>query len=92
MTNANIQPAHPAYAQPTVPAALVRKSLESLGSHKLGDPKKAMERLYELASLSEPPMRLVLGNDALNYIRQQQQYVQADLDKYEVWSDSLQMD
>ena len=73
-----------------MPAALIRKSLESLSSMKLGDPNKAIKKIWELAELPEPPLRLVLGKDALRYAREQQHVVKADFDKYESWSDDLQ--
>lgn len=85
-------PAHPAYTNPSAPAAQIRKSLESLADHKLGDASKAVKRIYELAALPEPPMRLILGQDGIRYIRAQQQKITSDLEKYESWSTDLLTD
>ena len=81
-----------AYAGPTVPAAQVRKMLTGLGSMKLGDPKKAVSKIWELTALENPPLRLVLGKDAFMHIRGQVESVTAEIAKYESWSDNLQED
>lgn len=85
-------PAPEAYTGATVPAAHVRKMLEGMGSAKLGDPKKAVAKIWELAALESPPMRLVLGKDAFMHVRGQLESVTTEIAKYESWSDDLQED
>ena len=59
---------------------------------KLGDPKKAVSKIWELAALENPPLRLVLGKDAFMHIRGQVESVTAEIAKYESWSGDLQED
>lgn len=66
--------------------------MEGLGQMKLGDSAKAVMKIYDLAELGDPPMRLVLGKDAINYIKTQQESVASDIAKFESWSENLQMD
>lgn len=94
LKNAVMLPPPASYTGPTVPAAMIRKALSSLADPglKLGDPSKGVKKIYELSNLSDPPLRLALGKDAIDGIRNQQQGVTADLEKYESWSDDLKMD
>ena len=92
LRNSVILPPPASYTGATVPAAMIRKALSSLGDLKLGDPSKGVKKIYELSSLADPPLRLALGKDAIDYIRSQQKVVTADLEKYESWSDDLKME
>ena len=91
LKNSVILPPPTAYTAATVPAAMIRKGLSSLAELKLGDPNKGVNKIFELSSLSDPPLRLVLGKDAISYIRSQQTVITTDLEKYESWSDDLKM-
>lgn len=83
-------PAPEAYIGPTVPAAQIRKMLEGMHSMKLGDPTKAVAKIWELAALADPPLRLLLGKDAFMHVRGQLESVTTEIAKYESWSDDLQ--
>ena len=48
-----------------------------------GDPEKAAEAIVAAATSSNPPMRLALGDDAIDSIRQKLEVVKDDLDKWE---------
>ena len=81
-----------AYTGATVAAAQIRKSLEGLGQMKLGASVKAVKKIYAVTDLANPTMRLVLGKDAITYVKAQQESVAADIGKFESWSEDLQMD
>ncbi|TCD71474.1 hypothetical protein EIP91_008854 [Steccherinum ochraceum] len=90
-SNSDILPQHPAYAKPTLISSVIRESMKNPPGRR-GNPQKAAERLYELAGLEDPPMRLVLGSDAIRRTRQQSAAVAVEVDKFEAWSDGLGFD
>jgi NAD(P)-dependent dehydrogenase (short-subunit alcohol dehydrogenase family) len=47
-----------------------------------GDPEKAAQAMIRVVESDEPPLRLVLGEDAVNAIEQKLQSVKAELDKW----------
>jgi NAD(P)-dependent dehydrogenase (short-subunit alcohol dehydrogenase family) len=47
-----------------------------------GDPEKAAQAIIRVVESDEPPLRLVLGEDAVNAIEQKLQSVKAKLDKW----------
>lgn len=47
-----------------------------------GDPEKAAQAIIRVVESNEPPLRLVLGEDAVNAIEQKLQSVKAELDKW----------
>jgi NAD(P)-dependent dehydrogenase (short-subunit alcohol dehydrogenase family) len=47
-----------------------------------GDPEKAAQAIIRVVESDEPPLRLVLGEDAVNAIEQKLQSVKAELDKW----------
>ena len=80
-------PAPEAYQSPTSGLSQSAKLYE--GAHngtKLGDPKKAAERIYELSLLDSPPLRLPLGPDSVQYIRKQLDRITSELEEYQSWS------
>ena len=54
------------------------------------DPAKAVQRIYELSLLSDPPLRLPLGKICIAGIKAQLRAIEQDLTKYETWSDGLE--
>ena len=54
-----------------------------------GDPRKAMETVYRLAGLEQPPLHFPLGKDAVEITRTKTSAVLAETDKYESWSEGL---
>ncbi|KAI0093964.1 NAD-P-binding protein [Irpex rosettiformis] len=83
---------------PLIPTPEVYQSLTSglsrsgrlyEGAHngiKLGDPRKGAGKIYELSTLENPPLRLPLGHDSIQYIRKQLDSIASDLEGYEGWS------
>ncbi|KAI0747544.1 NAD(P)-binding protein [Fomes fomentarius] len=82
-------PPHPAYSNPDLPctrqrqgpwdAAVVWKST-----------RKSAEVFYKAASLSDPPLHLVMGRDALDGVRRKLKNLAEEIDKYEQWSEGLE--
>ena len=68
---------------------LVGSTVENQKKHGFGDPKKAVQKMWELSNLENPPLRLLLGKDinkgARDYIAQ----LTKETDEYESWSDHL---
>ena len=87
-------PPHPAYTETA--AAAFRKMFEGAGSiveaqKKLGfgDPKKGIQKVYELSKLANPPHRLLLGKDANGYVQQYIAHITKEADEYAAWSDDV---
>jgi hypothetical protein len=80
-------PAHPAYVGPTMMASMVREGIRGL--HINGDPKKAVQAMYNVTTLADPPLRLLLGKDCIANTRAKVKRLVGDIDKYEAWSDGL---
>lgn len=83
-------PAHPAYTKPNLGSNLVRDKIANFLDTS-GDPHKAVKRFYELAHLANPPLRFLLGKDAIAASREQLKRVEGDTDKYESWSEGLEL-
>ena len=87
-------PQHPAYASETNPAALIRKYFSS-GKDKEGlkarwsDPVKGVQKIYDLSQLPDPPLRLLLGQDANHYVGQYLAKLTREIEQYASWSDDL---
>jgi len=80
-------PAHPAYTDPTLMGNIIR-DLKDNG--KLGDPDKATHMLFhKLANDPEPSLRVAVGPDSNSAIKNKLKRVEADITKYESWSDDL---
>ncbi len=83
-------PAHPAYANTSLSSHATRAFLDNAATAG-ADPDKAVKRFYKLAHLPEPPLRFLVGKDAVATARQQMKSVIADVDKYEAWSEGLEV-
>jgi NAD(P)-dependent dehydrogenase (short-subunit alcohol dehydrogenase family) len=57
-----------------------------------GDPAKAAQVLVDLVGMDEPPLRLLLGNDAVDMVRMADQARNAEIDKWEHVSRSTDFD
>ena len=90
-----ILPQHPAYADGANAAAAFRKMFEGgnvVESQKkmgFGDPRKGIQKVYELSKLENPPHRLLLGKDVNGYVRQYVAHLTKETDEYASWSDNL---
>ncbi len=83
-------PAHPAYSNPALPTAIMRGKWDSSKFGVQGDARKAMEVLYKLAALEDPPLHFPLGKDAVEVVRKATTARVADAEKYASWSDNLE--
>lgn len=80
-------PVLPAYSDPALMGNIIR-GLKENGVY--GDADKATRMLFhELANEPGLPLRVAVGLDANNWIKQKLKRVEADITKYERWSDNL---
>ena len=80
-------PVHPAYTDPTLMGNIIR-GLKDTGA--FGDADKATGMLFhKLANNPEPPLRVAVGSDSNNGIKQKLKKIEADITKHESWSDTL---
>jgi hypothetical protein len=80
-------PVHPAYTDPALMGNFIR-SLSNNGM--LPSPDKATNMLFhKLASDPEPSLRIAVGSDTNDAIKQMLKTVEADMVKRESWSDNL---
>ena len=82
---------HPAYTSPTLPSTAFRAAIES-GHRMAADPAKAIQRIYDLSLLPDPPFRFVLGKDAIATVKEELKGIEEDVMKYESWSEGLDFD
>ncbi|CRG89108.1 putative oxidoreductase C162,03 [Talaromyces islandicus] len=59
-----------------------RETAKALEKAQRGDPSKGANAMYELAVMEEPPLRIVLGSDALGHMLAKIEKYGADLKKY----------
>lgn len=85
-------PVHPAYTKPSLASVQMRGWLLNKDLRIGGDPAKAVAKVYELSKLPDPPMRLALGKETVSTFRDVMKGIAADVDKYESWSEDLQLD
>ncbi|EYF06881.1 oxidoreductase [Chondromyces apiculatus] len=64
----------------------LRQQLAAYAPYAPGDPVRGGKVIAELPDLAEPPLHLVLGNDALSMVRQVVQAQLAELDQWEALS------
>ena len=81
----------PAYSSPSLPTNLVRGFIGS-GARMGSDPAKAVQRIYDLSLLPNPPMRLLLGKDSVGGVKAQVRKIEEDANNYEKWSEGLEFD
>ena len=88
-------PAHPAYAKDTAAAAFrqmfagggsVAEVQKQLG---FGDPKKGVQKVYELSKLANPPHRLLIGKDANKEVQEYIAELTKETNAYTAWSDDV---
>ncbi len=79
---ANARPAAPLDAYQGQTAA-VSDWMRNIDGKQPGDPKKAAEAMLKVAASGHPPLRLLLGEDALAAARQKLDILKADFDAWE---------
>ena len=70
------------------PAGKVRAMLEQYHGHEPGDPAKAARAILQLVDAASPPLRLVLGPDALGWLRGRLASVGKNYDDWQRLSES----
>jgi NAD(P)-dependent dehydrogenase (short-subunit alcohol dehydrogenase family) len=66
----------------TTPAGRTRSNIARYSGHEPGDPAKAMAVLLQAVDAAEPPLRLVLGEDAMQAVRAKLERVAADIESW----------
>lgn len=69
-----------------------KKSMGERNGTQAGDPPKAARAMYELATTQDPPLRCVLGSDALKAIKGKLETYKTNVDKWADLSDSTDVD
>jgi NAD(P)-dependent dehydrogenase (short-subunit alcohol dehydrogenase family) len=78
--SAYLSAALPEYAATVGPT---REYVQSAGGSQAGDPAKAAQAILTAMMADEPPLRLVLGGDAIDRIRQRLETMQAELNAWD---------
>lgn len=68
---------------------VVREGFASMDRSRIGDPIRAAEVMMEVVEAAEPPLRLALGGDSLETIRAELAGKQAELERWEDASRSV---
>jgi len=78
---------HPAYDHMNA-----KETMEKRHGHQPGDPVKGAKVMYELATMEEPPLRVVVGTDAYAGIMNKIERYEENYKKYEQLSNSTNVD
>lgn len=84
-----VAPAIPDYA---ATAGAMRRYFEQADGKQAGDPVKAARAMLELVHMENPPLRLAMGNRAVDLIRNKLESQLAELARHEPWARSLDYD
>ena len=57
-----------------------------------GDPMKAVEAMFKIAGLENPPLRIQLGKDSVEAAKRRVASLKTETETYELWSEDLQFD
>jgi len=82
---------HPAYTNPQLLGNIAR-SIYSHATMIKGDPDKLAKRLYELATLADPPLHILLGTDAPALLKPKLEKDAVEREKYATWAEGLNFD
>lgn len=78
-----------AYAATTGPT---RAAVDGMDGTQPGDPRKAAQAILEVLDHPEPPLRLALGNDAVDSIAAHHELLRADLTQWAKLSRAMDLD
>lgn len=78
---------HPAYDHMNA-----KKSMTERNGTQAGDPQKAAKAMYQLATMEDPPLRVVVGTDAYKAIMEKIRKYDENYKKYEKISNSTNVD
>ncbi|TGO25679.1 hypothetical protein BPAE_0075g00340 [Botrytis paeoniae] len=70
----------------------VKEAMEKTNGTQAGDPEKGAKAMYQLATLSDPPLRVVIGSDAYKVIMAKIEAYGENYKKYEDISNSCDVD
>ncbi|WP_243725800.1 oxidoreductase [Actinomadura rubrisoli] len=82
-------PAIEEYAASTGPT---RASVDGMDGAQPGDPRRAAQAILQVLDSSQPPLRLALGNDAVDHIAAHHELLHADLTQWEKLSRSTDVE
>lgn len=60
-----------------------REAIRDYNGKQLGDPVKAVRAMIEVAEMERPPLRLLLGNSAYEWVREKLKFVRREVDEGE---------
>jgi short-subunit dehydrogenase len=84
---------HPAYTNPQLLGNITRSMLANVDPSVIkGDPDKLAKRLYELANLADPPLRVMLGLEGPALLQPKLQKDSTEREKYASWAEGLTFD
>jgi hypothetical protein len=84
---------HPAYTAPSLLGNLTRSMLTNVDPSVItGDPDKLARRLYELAQLDAPPLRVMLGKEGPAMLPPKLAKDALDRETYKEWAFGLEFD
>ncbi|TFK65392.1 NAD(P)-binding protein [Pluteus cervinus] len=91
ITKSKGYPPLPEYThKPDLPVNVLRHNFFSAPETlDMGDAHLAMERVVQCALLPDPPLRFVLGRDAIAAAKRKLELLGKEVEKYEKWSDNL---
>ncbi|TDB98538.1 oxidoreductase [Actinomadura sp. 7K534] len=76
------------YAASTGPT---RAAVDGMDGTQPGDPRKAAQAIMQVLDSPDPPLRLALGNDAVDHIGAHHELLRADLTRWEKLSRSMDL-
>ena len=82
-------PPHPAYTKPNSPVATLRQWVAKARGEVAADPAGAVEAIYRVAQMPDPPLLFPLGKDAVQRARAHATRLLADADRVASLSDDL---
>ena len=84
---------HPAYTDPQLLGNIMHSILTKVDPSMIkGDPDKLAKRLYELANIADPPMRVMLGLEGLALLGPKLEQDAAEREKFASWAEGLSFD
>ncbi|KAI0369414.1 NAD-P-binding protein [Pilatotrama ljubarskyi] len=84
---AKLTPPHPAYTNPQLPGNQLRAVWDKFRAP--GDPRKAMEVVYEIAGMPDPPLRFPIGKDAISLIEKKLEETRDVVERCKPWSEDM---
>ncbi|TDL15493.1 NAD(P)-binding protein [Rickenella mellea] len=84
---------HPAYTNPQILGNITRSMLAKVDPTMIkGDPDKLAKRLYELANVQDPPLRVLLGLEGPAMLIPKLEKDASEREKYKSWAEGLAFD